>query len=144
MQEETTSRLEETLRELKSEKDASDFINEHTGVKWSSFSDYYVRYLGTHDISTSEIVSRAGFGEYAYQIINGRKKPVSRDRIIALCIAAGMSIKETDRALRLADHYKMNPKDERDVRIVVCMNNGMNNVVDVNIELDRFGLPPLE
>ena len=52
-------------------------------------------------------------------------------------------VKETDRALRLADHYPLSPKDERDVRIVVCINNGMTRVMDVDLELDRFGIEPL-
>ena len=143
-EEETTSRLEQSLKEVDDDRKADAFINEHCGNAWDSFSDYYLKYVGKHDEDISEIVASAGFGDYASQIINGIRKPVNRDRIIALCLAAGMSVTETDRALRLADHFPLNPKDERDVRIVVCINNGMNKVVDVNLELDRFGLPPLE
>lgn len=144
MSEETTSRLEETLRELKSDREATDFIKEHRGTQWSSFSDYYIRYLGNSNKEVSDVIRDAGFGEYSYQIINGRKRPVNRDHVIALCIAAEMSVKETDRALRLAGHNPLSPKDERDVRIVVCINNGIHKVADVDLELDRFGLKMIE
>lgn len=143
MKEETTSRLEQSLRELNNNDDATKFIGDHKGTEYSSFSDYYQKYIGSSGKEMSEIVSDAGFGEYAYQIMRGIKKPTNRDRVIALCIAAGMSVKETDRALRLADHYPLSPKDERDVRIVVCINNGMTRVMDVDLELDRFGIEPL-
>ncbi len=144
MDEETTSRLEETLRELKNDREATDFISEHSGTQWSSFSDYYLRYLGDNNREEADVIRDAGFGEYSYQIINGRKRPVNRDHVIALCIAAGMSVKETDRALRLAGHNPLSPKDERDVRIVVCINNGISKVSDVDMELDRFGLEMIE
>ena len=143
MEEETTSRLEQTLRELKSDDEASSFIEKHKDTAGASFSDYYLKYTGEKGIDTAEIIKKAGFGDYAYQIIDGRKKPTNRDHVIALCIAAGMSVKETDRALRLADHYPLSPKDKRDVRIVVCINKGMDKVMDVNLELDKFSLDPL-
>lgn len=139
MDEETTSRLEETLRELSDDDKAADFLKEHQGTQWSSFSDYYMRYLGESNVEVAAVVRDAGFGDYAYQIINGRKKPVNRDHVIALCAAAGMSVKETDRALRLAGHNPLSPKDERDVRIVVCINKGMTKAMEIDTELDRFG-----
>ncbi len=143
MKEETTSRLEQVMRELTDDKSASEFIDNHKGTEWSSFSDYFMATAGKKGRKTADIISEAGLGDYAYQIINGRKKPTNRDYVIALCIACGMSVKETDRALRLADHYPLNPKSERDVRIVVCINSGMTRVMDVDLELDRFGLEPL-
>ena len=141
--EETTSRLEETLREIDNDKDADDFIALHREASNRSFSGYYNKYIGEHHLTTADIVENAGFGGYAYQIIDGRKNPTNRDHVLALCIAAGMTVKETDRALRLAGHYPLDPKDERDVRIVVCINKGLDKVVDVNLELDRYNIPLL-
>ena len=137
--EETTSRLEQTLREISDDDTASDFIREHANSKVDSFSGFILEYIGEHDLALKDIVSGAGFGEYAYHYIDGTKKPVNRDHVISICIAAGMSVKETDRALRLAGQYPLNPKDERDVRI----NKEITNITEVNLELDRFGLQPL-
>lgn len=143
MEEETTSRLEETLRELSDDNAATEFIEQHKGKEWQSFSDYFQHYIGSKGLETTVIVDNAGFGEYAYQLIRGEKKPVNRDYVICLCIAAGMSVKETDRALRIAGHNPLSPKDERDVRIVVCINQGCNRVIDVDLELDRYSQKPL-
>lgn len=138
--EETTSRLEETLREINNDKEADDFIAFHKEEQGRTFSGYYNNYIGEHRLIVADIVDNAGFGGYAYQIIDGRKNPTNRDHVIALCIAAGMTVKETDRALRLAGHNPLNPKDERDVRIVVCINKGLKKVVDINLELDRYNI----
>ena len=142
-EEETTSRLEQTLREISDDDTASKFIREHAENRIDSFSDFILEYMGRHDLALKEVVNGAGFGEYAYHYIDGTKKPANRDRVIYLCIASGMSVKETDRALSLAGHYPLSPKDERDVRIVVCINKCIKNVTEVDLELDRFNLQPL-
>ena len=141
--------LEECIRSLLTQTVSSEIIittsTDNKYIRGTAGKYRIPVYVNTGEkgIDTAEIIKKAGFGDYAYQIIDGRKKPTNRDHVIALCIAAGMSVKETDRALRLADHYPLSPKDKRDVRLVVCINKGMDKVMDVNLELDKFSLDPL-
>ena len=43
-------------------------------------------------------------------------------KLIALCIAMGMSVKETDRALLLANQPKLSPKIQKDAALIICIN----------------------
>ena len=50
----------------------------------------------------------------------------------ALCIAMGMSVKETDRALLLANQPKLSPKIQKDAALIICINHKYRSVYKVN------------
>lgn len=137
--EETTSRLDDILEDVHTEKEADDYISSHTTEAGSrSFPEYLSEYAALHDLKTSDIIRRSRLNtNYVYNIINKVTQHPGRDKILALCIGAGMNRKETDRALRIAGHSPLYAKDERDVRIIICINNEMNDVLDVNLYLEK-------
>ena len=55
-----------------------------------------------------------------------------------------MTKKEADRALTLADKSRLYSKNERDIRIIVCLNEGIRDVTLVNLRLEKYGLPLIE
>lgn len=57
---------------------------------------------------------------YAYQILNGTKNP-GRDKILALCIAAGVDYEETQRALALSNMGKLYPRRREDSIIIFAL-----------------------
>ena len=139
---ETTRHLEERLKEMRGQDEVSGFITANGNVD-RSFGEYYSRYISEKGIDVPEILKRSGISRnYIYNILNGDRDP-GRDKVLALCIAAGMTYMETDRALELAGERRIYPKDERDARIAIMINQGVNNVTDVNLMLDGYDLDPL-
>lgn len=53
-------------------------------------------------------------------------------KLITLCIAMGMSVKETDRALLLANQPKLSPKIQKDAALIICINHKYRSVYKVN------------
>jgi len=54
-----------------------------------------------------------------------------------------MDVSECNRALKIAKEGVLYPKNERDARIIIAINNGITRVMDINIILDNEGLEPL-
>ena len=83
----------------------------------------------------SEVIKKSNISRnYVYNIVNGDRNP-GRDKIIALCIGAGMNYSEINRALKIAGEGVLYPKNERDARIAAAVNNGIDSVVNLNIIL---------
>ena len=143
MSSETTRHLEEKLKKIDKQEDVSSFIRSN-GNNDSSFREFYSRYIGENHIEVPEILKKSCVSRnYIYNILNGDREP-NRDKILALCIAAGMTFAETDRALEIAGKRRIYPKDERDARIAIMINQGVKNVEDINMMLDSYGLEPLK
>lgn len=139
---ETTSRLSEILSGVSSSADGEKFIENHSGTA-VNFSRYLNDYIEKTGISATEVLRASQISrDYVYQIRNGRRKP-SRDKAMALLIAAGMSYNEINRGLEMCGHRPFYPKDERDARIAIAVNTGIRNIVDINIMLDGYGLDPI-
>lgn len=136
----TTGRLVDILQNVKSEKDAAKFIQKHTVGTYSSFQEYFNDYIVRNQLDLSQIKERSGISRnYIYNILNGDRKP-GRDKILALCIAAGMTFSEINKGLRIAGEGTLYPKNERDARIVIAVNNRINNIVELNLLLEEAGL----
>lgn len=144
MDAETTKRLEETLKRIDSDAKGTDFLKAHKDDRYKSFSDYINAYIGEKDIRIPDLRLKSGISpDYIYGIINGNRKP-SRDKVISVCVGAGMTYDETNRALEIAKLGILYPKDERDVRIAIAINKGIDDVSRVNEILSEYGLALLQ
>lgn len=140
----TTERLAESLKKVKTTKDKETFIRENTVNAYDSFADYYNDYTIRNQLDTAELIRNSNISSnYFYNIINGDRKP-GRDKVLALCIGAGMNYSETNRALKLAGSNELYPKNERDVRIAIFINNNKRDVISLNIELEEADLEILK
>lgn len=143
-EDETTARLEKILKTVKSESDVDKYIEQHTCGNYDSLSQYFNEYIAKHKLILSEVIEKSGISKnYVYNIINGNRNP-GRDKIIALCIGAGMNYDETNRALKIAKAGILYPKDERDARIAIAINNNVGSVIEVNLILEKEDLAVLE
>ena len=61
----------------------------------------------------------------AYQILNGSKNP-GREKVLALCIAAGMNYEETQRALTLANLGKLYPRRKEDSIVIFALEHKLS------------------
>lgn len=79
-----------------------------------SFSMYIYHHLEESGLTPAELIEKTHIQRnYAYQILNGTKKP-GRDKVIAICLALSLSLDETQRALTLAAESVLYPKNKRD------------------------------
>ena len=101
--------------------------------------------MDSKTITIPELIDRSGISKnYIYNILGGERTNPSRDKVIAICIGLGASFSQTNRALELVKHSALYPRDERDARIAIAINQGIKRVTDVNIMLDQNGLRPLD
>lgn len=140
----TTKRLEEILRNVKSEQDTAEFIDKNLKDGYENFAEYFNDYIAYKRLELPDIMVKSGISRnYFYNILNGDRNP-GRDKIIALCIGAGMNYDETNRALKIAGTGILYPKNERDARIGIAINNRIASVLELNLILEREGLRIIE
>ena len=137
MTEESTRKLEGTLSRVGKDVDARSFADEHES-KYKFFYEYLRDYIAENKLDATEVVTKSRISKnYVYHIINGVKKNPGRDKVIALCIAAGMDVENVNRALRVGGYNALYPKNKRDVFIAECVNLGKTDITEVNLFLDE-------
>ena len=132
------------ISSLKTEADVEDFIR-----KWCtdevSFHEALNQEVAVKGITLPDLMEKSRINRnYGYNIVNGRRTNPGRDKVIALCIAAGLSVEETQNLLSVAKVGGLYYRRERDIRIASCLNNGIRDVLDVNILLESHDLEPLD
>lgn len=141
----TTDRLNEVLKSARPD-DISKYLAEHEEniVNDGAFSEYMRLKIREKSLTQQEVFLMADLSEkYGYKLISGEKRTKQRDYIIRLCLAAGFSLDETNKALQL---YKMAPlyaRAPRDAAMIVVLNNNMHDVNAVNDLLKGNGLEEL-
>ena len=65
-----------------------------------------------------------------------------RHKVLRLCIAAGLTLRETTRALELSGNAPLYPRNRRDIILTVAINQSAS-VDDANLLLFKYGEEPL-
>ena len=144
MKEETTTRLENILQNVDNIDDAESFVEEH-GKDYGFFHEYLNEYIAHHNVEIPQLITKSGISRnYIYNIINGDTKNPGRDKVIAICIGAGMNLTELNRALKITGHNNLYPKNERDIYIAALVNQGIGDVTKINLELHSKGIRLLD
>ena len=119
------------------------FDNPKITDSFSNFIDYLRSIIEAKKITDSELITKSGIEKsYYYQIMKGSRNP-GRDKVIRLCIAAGLTNRETTRTLELSGNAPLYPKNRRDIIITVGINQHAS-VDDINLLLDKYKEEPLE
>lgn len=128
----TTDELLKQLRSTESKSQLSNYTSallEHSG--FSSFAEYLTTFIKQHQISESALIQASQIQRnYAYQILNGTKNP-GREKVLALCLAAGMNYEETQRSLTLAGLGKLYPRRKEDSVIIFAIDHKLT-VLETN------------
>ncbi|MCR4839261.1 MAG: hypothetical protein K5897_10080 [Eubacterium sp.] len=139
MDESTTKKLADILSNINDEKKMEQFLS-HPKVKdsFTSFVPYFRSLPTVQAFTDSELIQRSGIEKsYYYQIMKETRSP-GRDKILRLTIAAGLTLRETTRALELGGMAPLYPKNRRDIIITVAINQKAS-VMDTNLLLDQYG-----
>ena len=143
MEQDTTRSLSKKLQHIRDDNEAETFIRLHADN--NSLHGFLNKLLAEKGITIPELIDRSGISKnYIYNILSGERTNPGRDKVIAICIGLGASFSQMNKALELVKYSALYPRDERDARIAIAINNGVRKVTDVNIMLEKNGLKPLD
>ncbi len=109
----------------------------------SSLKDELARLSILHHITKAEIIRLSLMDKtYTYQILDGKKTNPSRNKLLAICLAIGATLEETQRVLRLGHAEQLHPRNVRDSVIIYSINRH-TSVLDTNQILYDMGKDPL-
>lgn len=141
---EETITWEEATDSISSKEDLESFIARNINNQIGSFTEYFNKYIAENDIDLPIVMKKSNIDKgYFYNILNGDRQP-KRDKILSLCIGAGMDVAHINRGLRLGHYSRLDPKNERDLRIKYAVMKGESNVININIMLEDEGLEILK
>lgn len=127
MYDKNTDELLKLLQSTHSEQELDAYREQYAVTDSSlSFSGLYNQLLEERQLSKSEVIRKSLLDRvYGYQILNGSKAP-GRNKILALCIAAGLTLKETQRLLECAGEGILYSRSSRDAVIIYGINQEMD------------------
>lgn len=142
MEQDTTRSLSKKLQNIKDDFEAEQFINSHSETV--TLHSFINRLMAENDLTIPELIDRSGISRnYIYNILSGERSNPGRDKVIAICIGLGATYSQINKALELVKLSPLYPRDERDARIAIAVNQGVKSVTDVNLMLEKHELDPL-
>ena len=144
MDETTTRKLMQVLRQIDSTEKMEKYLHfPKVTDSCKTFPEYFRSLPTIQHTSDTDLIRASGIEKsYYYQILKGTKSP-GRDKILRLCIGAGLSLQETTRALELSGNAPLYPKRRRDIILTVLINQKAS-VDDANLMLYKYGEDPLK
>ena len=143
----TTDKLTAILKSTHPE-DLDAFFGEHWDAILSDsrpFAAYMRTLLRAKGVKQSEMFIRADVPEhYGYRLVSEERHTSRRDVILRLCIGGGLTLEETQKALKLYGMSPLYPRIPRDAVLMAAVNNGSCDVNDADALLQKHGLPLLE
>ena len=107
-----------------------------------SFPDYLYELLERHGMTRAEVVRDAALNPtYVYQLFSGKRHP-GRESALRVLLCLHCTLRETQRALRLAGVSELWCKNRRDAIIIFCVEHGYS-LAQTDDELYRLGEPTL-
>lgn len=140
MDERTTSELVRVLKNIRNAEELEKYTKEEIQGQADAFYTYFNSYLEKKKISKAEVIQKSGIARtYGYQILQGERCP-SRDKVLALALAAGMDKKEVNRCLKIAGMNELYPKVRRDAIILFALDKSLG-MLDLDELLYEMGEP---
>ena len=142
MDKNTTGELRQILKKVRNDQELENYIkNELPSQDKMTFHVYYNSYLEQYHLEKARVIQDSGVSRtYAYQILQGEKNP-SRDKVLALALAAEMDLKNINQCLKLAGMNELYEKVAKDAIILFALNKKLN-IFEVNELLYEMGEEP--
>ena len=143
----TTGELLSILNSADDSSDLEKYLSNHTSdSKALSFAEYFCSILDAKHLSRAQVIRESGIERtYGYQLLNGLRQP-GRDKILCLCIAAGLSLKETQRALEISQAGILYSRCRRDAVIIFALNKQLSckETSELLIEMGEDDICPVD
>ena len=143
MRDSTTSNLARILSNIDSTKEMEQYMEiPKVADGFRSFPEYFQSLDKVKEMDRGELIRNSGLERsYFYQVMKGTRSP-GRDKVLRLCLAAGLNLRQTTRALELSGNAALYARNRRDIILTVAVNQ-MADVDDTNLLLFRYGERPL-
>lgn len=121
-----------------------DYFRAHFAQGEPTFSGYIDALLGEKHLKRQDVLIRANLPQkYGYRLLSGQAHTTDRNKILRICFSMEMTLKETQRTLRLYGMNELYPKVKRDVVLIVALGQKIFDIDRVNELLAREGEAPL-
>lgn len=139
MNEESTSKLMDILKRV-DVKEVESFQKKHALRENEGFPAFMEERIRERKMLRKDLIQQADFPEkYGYKLLSGESHTSERDYILRFCFALGLSLKETQRALKLYGMRELYAKDPRDIVLIVAVNKKIRSIEKVNQLLAENG-----
>lgn len=109
------------------------------------FAAYMRELFKKKGITQQDVFLKADIPErYGYRLIAQAKNTIQRDYILRICFAAGFTLKETQRALKLYGMSELYARIPRDSVLIVAFNGGISEIHEVDELLASYGMELLK
>ena len=109
----------------------------------TTISEHLNTLLKERNLKKADVIKKSGINNvYAYQIFSGIKHP-SRDRLLQLALAMGLTTEQTQRLLKIGGSAALYPRIKRDSVIIYSLNNNIS-VFDCDEILYELGEKTLQ
>ena len=140
---ETTENLMQVLQGAGPGEVAS-YLKERFAEGAPTFVQYMDALLEEKGLKRQQVLLRAELPEkYGYKLLTGERHTNDRDKLLRLCLAMELDLKQTQRALRLYGMSELYPKLPRDVVLISAICRRCFDLEAVNLLLIRAGFEPL-
>ena len=143
MRDSTTSDLARILSNIDSTKEMEQYMEiPKVADGFRSFPEYFQSLDKVKEMDRGELIRNSGLERsYFYQVMKGTRSP-GRDKVLRLCLAAALNLRQTTRALELSGNAALYARNRRDIILTVAVNQ-MADVDDTNLLLFKYGERPL-
>lgn len=109
------------------------------------FSAYMHEMIRKYGKTQQEVFLMADMPErFGYKLLSEEKHTKQRDYIIRICYAVGMSLEETQKALKLYGMAPLYARIAKDAVLMIAFNQHKGTILDVNAMLAAHNLPTLK
>ncbi len=124
------------MNELGNSKSIKSYLNENKDYLIDkNIAQILTDVLDQKNLKKSDVIQKAEISEvYGYQLFSGVKTNPSRDKILCICIAMGLTLEEIQNLLKLTGFAPLYPKSKRDSIIIFGINSSMS-VFEINNSL---------
>lgn len=143
----TTNTLTNILKKTKPDHLEAYFENNAEDVldQENPFSAYMRACVREKGIRFQEVFLRADLSEgYGYKLISGEKHTRQRDTILKLCLGAGFTLEEIQRALKIYGMSPLYARLPRDAVLISAIGAGIYEIAEINRVLAQNRQPLLK
>lgn len=138
-----TDDLMNTLQST-SPSEVKEYFQQHFQEGEPSFAAYIDELLVQKGMKRQNVLIKADLSQkYGYKLLSGEAHTTDRDKILRICFSMEMTLKETQRALKLYGMNELYPKAKRDVLLIVALGQKIYDIDRVNEMLKKEGMEPL-